>query len=71
MFIDIQSGYLLIGLQDNKQILSNPRTIGDFENVFIRLYLVKMIWLKVFYQDLHLKSNRDKKFFQFKMEHLI
>ena len=41
MFMDIQSGYLLIGIKDSQQSLSNPRTIGDFQNIFIMLYLVK------------------------------
>ena len=41
MFMDIQGGYSLTGLKDSKEIRSNPKTIGDFQNMFIGLYLVK------------------------------
>ena len=61
MFMDLQSGYLLIGLKDSKQTLSNPRTKGDSQNILIMFYLVKNDC-----QDLHLKSNCDKNFFSSK-----
>ena len=41
MFMDLQSGYLLIGLKDSKQTLSNPRTKGDSQNILIMFYVVK------------------------------
>ena len=35
MFMHLQSGYLSIGLKDSKQIISNPRRIGNFQDILI------------------------------------
>ena len=37
MFMDLPSGYSLIGLKDSKQIISNPRRIGNFQDILIHL----------------------------------